>query len=57
MQDYIVISYYWTKVWSNYSGGKTLFDPLLILYVCPLTNKWSVYDFNARFYMNSEETE
>ncbi len=29
--------------------GKTLFDPLLILYVCPLTKKWSVYNFNGRF--------
>ncbi len=28
-------------------GG--LFDPLLILYVCPLTKKWSVYNFNGRF--------
>ncbi len=31
-----------------YSGGK-IFDPLLILYVCSLTNKWSVYNFNGRF--------
>ncbi len=31
-----------------YSGGK-IFDPLLILYVCPLTKKWSVYNFNGRF--------
>ncbi len=23
--------------------------PLLILYVCPLTKKWSVYNFNGRF--------
>ena len=29
--------------------GKKVFDPLLILYVCPLTNKWSVYNFNGRF--------
>ncbi len=26
-----------------------LFDPLLILYVCPLTKKWSVYNFNGRY--------
>ncbi len=26
-----------------------IFDPLLILYVCPLTKKWSVYNFNGRF--------
>ncbi len=25
------------------------FDPLLILYVCPLTKKVSVYNFNGRF--------
>ncbi len=25
------------------------FDPLLILYVCPLTTKWSVYNFNGGF--------
>ncbi len=25
------------------------FDPLLILYVCPLTKKLSVYNFNGRF--------
>ena len=29
--------------------GKKVFDPLLILYVCPLTKKWSVYNFNGRF--------
>ncbi len=29
--------------------GKKLFDPLLILYVCPLTKKWSVYNFNGWF--------
>ncbi len=29
--------------------GKKLFDPLLILYVCPLTKKSSVYNFNGRF--------
>ncbi len=31
-----------------YSGIK-IFDPPLILYVCLLTNKWSVYSFNGRF--------
>ncbi len=25
------------------------FYPLLILYICPLTKKWSVYNFNGRF--------
>ncbi len=29
--------------------GKTLFDPLLIFYVCPLTKKLSFYNFNGRF--------
>ncbi len=29
-----------------YSGEK-IFDPLLILYVCPLTKKWSVYNTTA----------
>ncbi len=28
---------------------KIIFDPLLILYVCPLTKKLSVYNFNGRF--------
>ncbi len=30
-------------------SGIQIFDPLLILYVCLLTNKWSVYSFNGRF--------
>ncbi len=29
--------------------GKKLFDPLLILYISPLTKKLSVYNFNVRF--------
>ncbi len=29
--------------------GEKRFDPLLILYVFPLTKKWSVYKFNRRF--------
>ncbi len=33
----------------NLQWGKKLFDPLLILYFCPLTKKWSVYNFNGRF--------
>ncbi len=33
----------------TYSEEKKIFDPLLILYVCPLTKKWSVYNFNGRF--------
>ncbi len=32
-----------------YTVGKKWFDPLLILYVCPLTKKWSVYNCNGRF--------
>ncbi len=35
--------------WSNGTVREKLFDPLLILYVCPLTKKWSVYNFNGRF--------
>ncbi len=34
---------------SIYSGKFFLFDPLLILYVCPLTKKLSVCNFNGRF--------
>ncbi len=29
--------------------GKKKIDPLLILYICPLTKKLSVYNFNGRF--------
>ncbi len=29
--------------------GEKLFDPWLILYICPLTKKLSVYNFNGRF--------
>ncbi len=39
-------------VWSKLLlilGGGGVFDPLLILYVYPLTKKWSVYNFNGRF--------
>ncbi len=32
-----------------YSEGKKIFDPLLILYICPLTKKLSVYNLNGRF--------
>ncbi len=35
--------------WNRSTVGEKLFDPLLILYVCPLTKKWSVYNFNGRF--------
>ncbi len=38
-----------TKKKYIYTVGKKLFDPLLILYVCPLTKKLSVYHFNGRF--------
>ncbi len=41
---------HWTKVKYLYiQWGKKIFDALLILYVCPLTKKWSVYNFNSRF--------
>ncbi len=33
-------------------GEKLLFDPLLILYICPLTKKWSIYNFNGRFILS-----
>ncbi len=33
----------------TYTVGEFFFDPLLILYVCPLKKKWSVYNFNGRF--------
>ncbi len=32
-----------------YTVGTKWFDPLLILYICTLTKKWSVYNFNGRF--------
>ncbi len=34
---------------TNFFSEKKWFDPLLNLYVCPLTKKWSVYNFNCRF--------
>jgi hypothetical protein len=45
---------YFRKFWHHQKSkelqwGKKVFDPLLILYVCPLTQKWSVYNFNGRF--------
>ncbi len=33
----------------NLQLWKKKWDPLLILYVCPLTKKWSVYNCNGRF--------
>ncbi len=33
---------------THFTVGKQLFHPLLILCVCPLTKKWSVYHFNHR---------
>ncbi len=38
-----------SAVSSSSTVGEKLFDPLLILYVCPLTKKWSDYNFNGRF--------
>ncbi len=39
-EDFLFLSIY---------RGKKILDPLLILYVCPLTKKLSVYNFNRRF--------
>ncbi len=42
--------YFWYLVYIYiyiYIVGKKIFDPLLILYVCPLTKKWSVYNTTA----------
>ncbi len=36
-----VILYYISQI-AHIQWGKNIFDPLLILYVCPLTKKWSV---------------
>ncbi len=35
--------------------GKNIFDPLLILYVCPLTKKLSVCNFNGRFILKETD--
>ncbi len=43
-----VILYYISQI-AHIQWGKNIFDPLLILYVCPLTKKWSVCNFNGRF--------
>ncbi len=40
-----------------YKYNIQLFDPLLILYVCPLTNKLSVYNFNGRFIWTVRENK
>ncbi len=34
---------------NKHRWGGVVFDPLLILYVCPLTQKLSIYNFNDRF--------
>ncbi len=45
-----VLSIQWKLMGSKTTySGKKIFDPLLILYVFPLTNKWSAYNFNGRF--------
>ncbi len=44
-----ILFLYWIILQIYFQWGKILFDPLLILYVCPLTKKWSVYNFNGRF--------
>ncbi len=48
IRDTHIYIYIYIYIYINTVGGK-LFDPLLILYVCPLTKKWSVYNFNGRF--------
>ncbi len=47
-----IIIYTFTK-WTMYKivWEKKIFDPLLILYICPLTKKLPVYNFNARFFL------
>ncbi len=49
--EHIINITYKNKTWKRkiLQWGKQLFDPLLILYVCPLTKKLSGYDFNGRF--------
>ncbi len=37
----------YTCIWITYRG-EYCFHPLLILYVCPLTKKWPVYNFNGK---------
>ncbi len=46
---YIYIYIYIGVLCMDNIWGKNLFDPLLILYFCPMTKKWSVYNFNGRF--------
>ncbi len=48
-QYLLKISSEYTTFWDKHIAQIQLFDPLLILYVCPLTKKWSVYNFNGRF--------
>ncbi len=38
-----------------YTVGGGIFNPLLILYVCPLTKKWSVYNINGRFILTLKD--
>ncbi len=45
---FLLIPDYNCKSQENIQWGKNV-DPLLIFYVCPLTKKWSVYNFNGRF--------
>ncbi len=44
----IIVCFIMHTNWITVSDHVKLFDPLLILYVCPLTKKWSVYNFNGR---------
>ncbi len=40
------IEFYFELGKNDYTvGEKQLFDPLLILYICPLTKKLSIYNF------------
>ncbi len=44
-----VCVYIYIYIHTYMQWGETFFDPLLILYVCPVTKKLSVYNFNGRF--------
>ncbi len=45
-----ILKHPWTQDFPFiYSEGKKLLDPLLIFYICPVTKKPSVYNFNGRF--------
>ncbi len=43
-------NYFMTVIHTHTYSGGFFFDLLLILYICPQTKKWSVYNFNGRFF-------